>query len=120
MAHSGVYRGTGGCGFTGTNYWDGVQDVQLLPVGDHFFGKARVASQAGECMPSLNGPVVQYWVTFDDGSTMQTNPVIVPVTKTVYAGESYMTVEPQVVADDQQIQDISETSATYINEEFSD
>jgi len=120
MVHTGILRGEkSGCGISTSPYWDSVQDVEMKQVGDHFFAQARLTVGLGECQPSIDGPIVQYWVTFEDGSTLKTDVAYIPITSQVYGGQN-QGPEAQVKAAEGQKTDANTTTATLIDEGFAD
>lgn len=85
MIHTGVLVQPG-CSSSSGAYWDNVQDKVMFDAVDHFQAEdVKFVTRANECN-SVKGVIVQYWVTFTDSSTLQTNPAMVPVATTLDAG----------------------------------
>lgn len=61
--------------------WKYVRHVEMKRFGDHFFAKAPLTGGGGSDGEVDLGPVVQYWVYFEDGSELITEAVPVPVTR---------------------------------------
>jgi hypothetical protein len=60
-------------------YWADVQDILMVKVGDHFFAKAKLDGFSQSHNDSNLGPVVQYFVEFEDGTSMITNAVKISI-----------------------------------------
>jgi hypothetical protein len=54
--------------------WSGMSDIKMVKVGNHFFGKVETSGHSGGGTGAIVtknlGPVIQYWITFVDGSSM--------------------------------------------------
>jgi hypothetical protein len=63
--------------------WEDVKHIQMEYVNDHFEAATVIIATEGGGTGSeysINkGPVVQYWVTFVDGSSVITDTVAIPV-----------------------------------------
>jgi hypothetical protein len=57
-------------------YWVNIQDVPLHLIADHdkFAGKAIIHFKSSTYEPCESKPMIQFWVTFDDGTTRVENP----------------------------------------------
>jgi hypothetical protein len=74
IVHTGVLQRSCSVG----EIWTDVKDITLSNKGDHFNTRATLtASISSGCMSS-EGVLAQYFVTFDDGSTLVTSPALVP------------------------------------------
>jgi hypothetical protein len=120
MVHTAILRSNSGCPSNVSPYWDSVQDVQMKQVGDHFFAQARLSVAASECAPTVEGPIVQYWVTFQDGSSYQSNPARVPVTSSVSGSYNWAAVDAKIQASESTKEDAFTTEAIYVDESFAD
>lgn len=127
-AHTGVLR-QGGENCSGlpplSGDWDDVQDVVMTNTGGHFFGKSRLDSHTGECQISVSGPVVQYWITFTDGSSMITQSTMVQYTDSLLTVQSAGVIDWQasVSANDAafaSVTDAGTTAATRLHYQWSD
>jgi hypothetical protein len=85
MAHT----GTQACALDGRMYWDGVQDVALAAAtsGDRLTGKVVLKARTSAYRPCSLNPVVQFWVTFEDGSTKIEDVVAMKVGKRFRAND---------------------------------
>lgn len=62
--HSGVLLSDGS--------WTSIKDTQLKLEADHFIGKIELSSDTENNGPVAIAPVIQYGVSFEDGSTFTT------------------------------------------------
>jgi hypothetical protein len=58
-------------------YWVDVHDIALVRAGDHFEAKATLVGSSSYANHYAQGVVVQYWVTFEDGTELITDAVTV-------------------------------------------
>src|SRR4051812_41460987 len=70
IVHTGVLER--GC--SGESYWSDVKNVPMERHGNHFNARAMVTGATDSGCTSANGAIAQYWVTFEDGSTLITTP----------------------------------------------
>ncbi len=58
--------------------WQDIKDVQLAAKDDHFFGKGDLSGQiyVGS-LQTQDKPIVQFWVTYQDGSTQILEPTFI-------------------------------------------
>lgn len=116
MVHTGVLRqGGDSCGGTlYPGYWDDVHDVVMTRTGDHFFAKARLDSGTGECQIGVAGPIVQYWLTFTDGSKLITDSIEVPYSDTPITVTTLGTLDwdRSTTANDQAFASVTDANAT--------
>lgn len=75
IVHTGVLQTS--C--RGGNYWNNVQDVQMNRHEDHFNARLILLGQIDSGCDNAKAPIVQYWITFEDGSKMITSEEIIPV-----------------------------------------
>jgi hypothetical protein len=111
----------GGCGASPSLYWDNVQDVTMKDAGDHFMAAAKLVTAASECN-SVKGPMVQYWVSFTDGSSMVTDASLIPVTNQLsgFGPNSALNLKVEVKAAADVTADDSYSHAIMVNESFAD
>lgn len=62
-------------------YWVNIQDIPLQLIADHdkFAGKAIIHFKSSTYEPCESKPMIQFWVTFDDGTTRVEAPVAAQV-----------------------------------------
>lgn len=63
-----------------STYWENVAHIPMEDKGNHFFAKLKLTAYPGEMEPNVIGPIVQYWVSFTDGTEMITDGSLLPVT----------------------------------------
>ncbi len=60
------------------DFWADSQDLYLESKGDHFAGQVRLEAHSSAFGPFVKYPVIQYWVSFTDGT--QSVSEVLPVT----------------------------------------
>ncbi len=70
MVHTGVLEqdGPGWMGAREIFYWTDSKDIFLQQKGDHFAGQYLLEASSSKFGPFVKYPVVQYWITFTDGT----------------------------------------------------
>lgn len=116
-AHAGVLRQKSSCQDPQrTRFWDDVKHIKMVRKNNHFFAKTLFRESTGECQPLVLGPIVQYWVYFTDGTSMQTTGTLVPA-KVGHVGtyDDYKRFQSGMSDDFLQCEDASSTYATGFN-----
>ena len=62
----------------GQYFWEAVQHFPLALKDGHFFGKAMLRAYSAYEYQYVQGPRVQYWVYFRDGSSIVTEAYAIP------------------------------------------
>ena len=70
MVHTGVLEQDGPAwrGAGEVLYWADSKDIFLQKRGDHFSGQFQLMASSSKFGPFVKYPVIQYWVTFADGT----------------------------------------------------
>ncbi len=117
MVHSGVSVKEQNWGLSSDKtYWVDVQDHQLTRYDRHFQSTFLLHAQDGKFMPSILGPVVQYWVTFKDGSSLISDAYAIPVKNQVqvYEPDAFVSGEQAFLESVSHPTPIDETEAEVI------
>jgi hypothetical protein len=122
LAHTGILRAAEprcrGRGFESHSYWESVDDLEMVRTNQHFYAKKKFHATTNPCQAPVVGPLVQYWVSFQDGSQMITQETLVPLTTEpelkANIWEDFIRAVNQIDFQFQDIQDASETSGKMI------
>lgn len=83
MAHVGVLKQCGSDG-DASAFWTDIHDLNLKTDGDldHFAEKILLKDKSSTYQGCKTSPIVQFWVTFEDGSVKIEDPVLMKVDST--------------------------------------
>jgi hypothetical protein len=80
MAHVGILKECAPS-FGTKAFWTDIQDLNLKTDGDldHFAEKILLKDKSSTYQGCKTSPIVQYWVTFEDGSVKIEEPVLMKI-----------------------------------------
>ncbi len=83
MAHAGILKECAH-NLAANAYWTDIHDVNLKTDGDldHFAEKILLKDRSSTYQACKTSPVVQFWVTFEDGSVKIEEPVLMKIDST--------------------------------------
>ncbi|MEI8347757.1 MAG: hypothetical protein WCG27_09830, partial [Pseudomonadota bacterium] len=71
-------------GSSNERYWTAIKHLKMDAKEGHFFQKIELAGEFHTHYgDTLIGPVIQYWITLEDGSEVKTQDYLVPIAKPI-------------------------------------